>query len=198
MTKQTDELIEQIADEQFSVLCNLTCTSSADKMNNVLRVIIKNTVNAIHNHDKQGNEGLVEIIPDDLPDWMIKAMAECQLFNTSLLNEKEQREKLASIMVYHGLATGHGDTIEDLIDNLDSELASIRNDKQGWVSVERRGDDGNLAECPLCKSLDIGGAHDTVNCYGCGLQITKPRPLQNAIDAWNMREGQPLPPPPEE
>jgi len=58
--------------------------------------------------------------------------------------------------------------------------------------VKRRGDDGHLAECPLCGSLDIGGAHDTVNCYGCGLQITKPRPLQNAIDAWNMRGGEPL------
>ncbi len=47
--------------------------------------------------------------------------------------------------------------------------------------------DGELAECPCCGSLDVGGAHDTVNCYGCGLQITKPRPLQNAADAWNRR-----------
>jgi len=57
---------------------------------------------------------------------------------------------------------------------------------------KRRTDDGNLAECPLCGSLDIGGAQDTVSCYGCGLQITKPRPLQNAIDAWNMRGGKSL------
>jgi len=27
---------------------------------------------------------LIEIIPDDLPDWMIKAMADGQLFNTIL------------------------------------------------------------------------------------------------------------------
>lgn len=47
--------------------------------------------------------------------------------------------------------------------------------------------DGELAECPCCGSLDVGGAHDTVNCYSCGLQITKPRPLQNAADAWNKR-----------
>ena len=47
--------------------------------------------------------------------------------------------------------------------------------------------DGELAECPCCGSLDVGGAHDTVNCYGCGLQITKPRPLKNAADAWNKR-----------
>ena len=47
--------------------------------------------------------------------------------------------------------------------------------------------DGELAECPCCGSVDVGGAHDTVNCYGCGLQITKPRPLKNAVDAWNRR-----------
>lgn len=47
--------------------------------------------------------------------------------------------------------------------------------------------DGELAECPCCGSLDVGGAHDTVKCYGCGLQITKPRPLKNAADAWNKR-----------
>jgi len=58
--------------------------------------------------------------------------------------------------------------------------------------VKRRTDEGLLAECPLCGSLDIGGATDTVNCYGCGLQITKPRPLQNAMDAWNMRGGKSL------
>lgn len=59
--------------------------------------------------------------------------------------------------------------------------------------VRRRLDDGQLAECPLCNSLDIGGACHTVNCYQCGLQITKDGPLQNAIDAWNTRNGKLLP-----
>jgi len=58
--------------------------------------------------------------------------------------------------------------------------------------INRRADFGQLAECPMCGSLDIGGAHDTVNCYRCGLQITKPAPLQNAIDAWNTRSGKAL------
>ena len=49
--------------------------------------------------------------------------------------------------------------------------------------------DGALAECPCCGSLDVGGAHDTVHCYRCGLTLTKPGPLQNAMDAWNMRIG---------
>lgn len=56
-------------------------------------------------------------------------------------------------------------------------------------ATKRRVDEGKLAECPLCGSLDIGGAHDTVHCYGCGLKITKGKPLQNAINAWNMRGG---------
>jgi len=60
------------------------------------------------------------------------------------------------------------------------------------MTVRRRTDAGHLAECPMCGSLDIGGATDTVNCYGCGLQITKPKPLQNAVDAWNMRGGKSL------
>lgn len=49
--------------------------------------------------------------------------------------------------------------------------------------------DGALAECPCCGSLDVGGAHDTVHCYSCDLTVTKPRPLQNAIAAWNTRAG---------
>ena len=53
--------------------------------------------------------------------------------------------------------------------------------------------DGALAECPCCGSLDVGGAHDTVHCYGCGLTVTGHRPLQNAIDIWNRRTGRPAP-----
>lgn len=49
--------------------------------------------------------------------------------------------------------------------------------------------DGELAECPCCGSLDVGGANGTVSCYGCDLQITKPRPLQNAAEAWNKRSA---------
>ena len=52
--------------------------------------------------------------------------------------------------------------------------------------------DGELAECPCCGSIDVGGAHDNVHCYGCGLNITKGRPLKNAIESWNMR-ARPLP-----
>jgi len=55
--------------------------------------------------------------------------------------------------------------------------------------IKRRIDGGRLAECPMCGSLDIGGATNIVHCYKCDLSISKPRPLQNAIDAWNTRGG---------
>lgn len=59
-------------------------------------------------------------------------------------------------------------------------------------NVRRRTDDGRLAECPLCGSLDIGASMGSVYCYGCGLSIDRPFPLKNAIDAWNMRGGKSL------
>lgn len=68
-----------------------------------------------------------------------------------------------------------------------AELAALKAQQVGVPAAIRYTSDGELAECPCCGSLDVGGAHDTVNCYGCGLQITKPRPLQNAADAWNTR-----------
>ena len=55
--------------------------------------------------------------------------------------------------------------------------------------IKRRIVYGKLAECPMCGSLDIGGAINIISCYQCGLQITKPAPLINAINAWNTRRG---------
>lgn len=49
--------------------------------------------------------------------------------------------------------------------------------------------DRSLLQCPCCNSVDVGGAHDTVTCYGCELSIKRPVPLKNAIDAWNTRDG---------
>jgi hypothetical protein len=55
------------------------------------------------------------------------------------------------------------------------------------MSALRYTSDGALAECPCCGSLDVGGVHDIVHCYSCGLAMKAPRPLQNAIDKWNRR-----------
>jgi len=40
---------------------------------------------------------LIEIIPDDLPDWMIKAMAEGQLFNTILKRDHDKQDLLDEV-----------------------------------------------------------------------------------------------------
>lgn len=76
-----------------------------------------------------------------------------------------------------------------------NELADLRARLAKYEDAEGRPlhqglrytNDGELAECPCCGSLDVGGANGTVSCYSCELQITKPRPLQNAADAWNKR-----------
>ena len=36
------------------------------------------------------------------------------------------RERIAKWMILHSVATGHGDTVEDLLDELDVELSEIR------------------------------------------------------------------------
>src|SRR5690606_31538762 len=82
--------------------------------------------------------------------------------------------------------------LEALHNRMDEE---IRAKDQRLFALEQQREplrytaDGKLAECPCCGSLDVGGAHDTVNCYVCGLTVTKPAPLQNAHDAWNTRSG---------
>jgi len=35
-----------------------------------------------------------------------------------------QREKLAQWMIYHGYSTGHGDTIEDLLTELQAQISN--------------------------------------------------------------------------
>lgn len=81
-----------------------------------------------------------------------------------------------------------GDTLTPEVVRAVAE-AAVQAEREG--AVLRYTSDGELAECPCCGSLDVGGAHDTVNCYGCGLAIKKPRPLQNAADAWNRRAHPP-------
>ena len=68
MNNNDDALIEEIENKQFSILCNLNCTDSADRMSEVLMVIIKNTVNHVRQHDKtetQGKSSQIYIVDDD-------------------------------------------------------------------------------------------------------------------------------------
>jgi hypothetical protein len=47
------------------------------------------------------------------------------------MTEEEERltESLAAWMLSHGFATGHGDTFEDLLDELDWQIAELRHSR---------------------------------------------------------------------
>jgi hypothetical protein len=50
----------------------------------------------------------------------------CVAYDSLRIHQKLQREKLAGIMISHSFATGHGDTIEDLLKELDWQLSRMR------------------------------------------------------------------------
>lgn len=56
--------------------------------------------------------------------------------------------------------------------------------------------DGELAECPKCRSLDVGGVGGScstqkgiaiINCYSCGIELRKEGTLKEACQHWNKR-----------
>jgi hypothetical protein len=83
------------------------------------------------------------------------------------------------------------DPANDLLPKTDALLNKLNANAVAEVRQEhlRYTSDGALAECPCCGSLDVGGAHNNVHCYKCGLNVTAPVPLKNAIDIWNRRTG---------
>ena len=110
--------------------------------------------------------------------------------------------ELRALLTAQSAPAGEREAFDEAVSTIDpSEVDRLDGIREGWEAhaawqrtqsagvphVLRYTSDGALAECPCCGSLDVGGAHDTVNCYGCGLQITKPRPLKNAASAWNKR-----------
>jgi|SRR5665213_3518692 len=66
---------------------------------------------------------------DDLVDPIAAA------FKAELLAERAAhaatREHLAAVMIKHSMATGHGDTAEDLLNELDRQLAETREQLNG-------------------------------------------------------------------
>lgn len=47
--------------------------------------------------------------------------------NRLVIETMSDMEKLAAWMIYNGFATGHGDTIEDLLEELREQIAELRN-----------------------------------------------------------------------
>jgi hypothetical protein len=50
----------------------------------------------------------------------------------------DDREKLARWMIANGFATGHGDTIDALLDELDWQIKELRRDYEGANQVYKR------------------------------------------------------------
>ena len=49
---------------------------------------------------------------------------------------KHEREKLAAWMIKHGYATGHGDSTEDLLKELEWQIEeSVRNEREACASI---------------------------------------------------------------
>jgi NAD(P)H-dependent flavin oxidoreductase YrpB (nitropropane dioxygenase family) len=75
---------------------------------------------------------------------------------------KAQREKVAAWMVAHGFATGHGDTLEDLLRELSPQIKDLRKQSQkrafdaGWdgaIRWTRTPYPGNLGNLVYAESL---------------------------------------------
>lgn len=70
------------------------------------------------------SEGVVRTLKDKIKEAIIQAHAE------GIKDERdESREKLAKSMLEMTLATGHGDTIEDLLEELKWQVAELRSKK---------------------------------------------------------------------
>lgn len=89
----------------------------------------------------------------------------------------------------NGFATWRDAAIAERVRRAATDSAATVAKEGGEVRLRpiRYTNDGALKECPCCCSLDVGGAHHTVHCQECGLTVTAPGPLQNAMDKWNLR-----------
>ena len=47
------------------------------------------------------------------------------------------REKVASLMLRNSIATGHGDTIDDLLRELEGEIISLQKYKMAYIDKEK-------------------------------------------------------------
>lgn len=69
-----------------------------------------------------------------------------------------EREKVAAWMIERGYATGHGDTIEDLLQELEWQIA------ENWTNALVKGVEGEREACAkVCADI---AAHREVGAYG--------------------------------
>lgn len=67
---------------------------------------------------------ITERMPDGMPQWVDDAMAAGTLFSEIKARYlmEDQREAVATWMIKQGYATGHGDTIEEMLEELREQL----------------------------------------------------------------------------
>ena len=78
-----------------------------------------------------------------------------------------ERNKLAAWMIQHGYATGHGDTTEALLEELDWQIA------ENWTNALVKGVEGEREAC--AKLCEEGGRDESgrihVQAWGCAKAI---------------------------
>lgn len=81
---------------------------------------------------------------------------------------------------------------------------SKRDMSSGEAAALRYTADGELAECPKCRSIDVGGVGGScsnqtavaiIKCYSCSLELRKIGTLKEACQHWNTRAARPHPAP---
>ena len=65
-------------------------------------------------------------------------------------DERLAMERLALWMIGHGYATGHGDTFDDMLDELVSQVAK-RSETDGW----NKGVSDMAQSCPVCREAAL-------------------------------------------
>jgi len=84
-------------------------------------------------------------------------VAEIERF-TSLVAAAE-REKVAAWMIQRSYATGHGDTIEDLLKELEWQIA------ENWTNALVKGVEGEREACAkVCDGMDHNGVMIAADC----------------------------------
>lgn len=77
--------------------------------------------------DVEGNKCTLRQLVIKEPDWAVSRITVGKYSQSYVdIMLEEQREKLATWMIYNWFATGHGDTIEDLLEELREQIEELR------------------------------------------------------------------------
>ncbi len=99
--------------------------------------------------------------PDGSPDWtpvkesLTVPVTMEQIERFAALVAAAEREKVAAWMIQRSYATGHGDTTEDLLKELEWQIA------ENWIKALVKGVEGEREACAkVCEDRPTGTAFD--------------------------------------